>query len=303
MKTTFVLGVLLIVLTVALPGVALAQGPDDPYGDDYYYYYDDYGDYGFEFGDDMPFDDYQGNFSEDIDDMRGEEGENVTARYSINQGQITLLTPDDLEQADRDLHTEIWGLVTELIPARWINNYFTEYELFAGGDTLAYVFQSEADPSLWVLGVNTAEAENRGLLAGTLIHEFAHVLMLNDMQLMEPGEACSTLDLPEGCPNPNAYLSGFYATFWTGIQLDEDGEAVPGNYDANPSAYVSDYAATNPVEDGAETFMTFVITSTQPTGGTVADQKILYFYGFPELLQLREALRANLSTLMIGDAQ
>ena len=312
--------IFLLLLVLVIPATALAQDPDDPYGDDYGYYddygygdgygyydYGDYGDYEWGFDDygDVPFDDYlvDGSMAEDPASVRGEDGSGAAARYSINQGGITLLTPQDLAQPDRDQHAQIWTFITSIIPARWINDFFGEYELFSGGDTLAYVTQMESDPTRWILGVNTDVANDPGLLSGTLVHEFAHVLMLNNMQLGAPGGACATYNPFEGCSNPNSYINGFYSQFWTGIQLDGEGNAVAGTYEANPSAFVSDYAATNPVEDGAESFMNFVIRSQRPAGNTIAEQKIAFFYNFPELVQLREVFRSNIAALGINNAQ
>ena len=56
---------------------------------------------------------------------------------------------------------------------------------------------------------------------------------------------------------------------------------------------MTDYAATNPDEDFAESYMLFVLKE-KPTKSTVADQKILFFYDFPELVEMRDVIRSNL---------
>ena len=55
---------------------------------------------------------------------------------------------------------------------------------------------------------------------------------------------------------------------------------------------MSDYAATNVVEDIAESFMTFVLED-EPTGDTVAAQKLDFFWQLPEYVAIRERIRAE----------
>jgi hypothetical protein len=56
---------------------------------------------------------------------------------------------------------------------------------------------------------------------------------------------------------------------------------------------VDDYAVTDPSEDIAETWAFFVL-SPKPQGGTVSDQKLLFFYQYPELVQVRGQILQNL---------
>ena len=60
---------------------------------------------------------------------------------------------------------------------------------------------------------------------------------------------------------------------------------------------MTEYAATNPSEDFAESFMVFVLKE-KPAKSTAdfihKDQKILFFYDFPELVEIRDFIRNNL---------
>ena len=56
---------------------------------------------------------------------------------------------------------------------------------------------------------------------------------------------------------------------------------------------MTEYAATNPSEDFAESFMVFVLKE-KPIKSTITDQKILFFYDFPELVEIRDFIRSNL---------
>jgi hypothetical protein len=57
-------------------------------------------------------------------------------------------------------------------------------------------------------------------------------------------------------------------------------------YEKYKSRFVREYASTNPVEDIAESWTAFILRPT-PQNDTVADQKINFFYKFPELVELR----------------
>ncbi|NJN80268.1 MAG: hypothetical protein HC797_07255, partial [Anaerolineales bacterium] len=57
--------------------------------------------------------------------------------------------------------------------------------------------------------------------------------------------------------------------------------------------FLTDYAVTHPAEDIAESF-SFFIFSSQPAGNTIAEEKILFFYQYPELVELRTKILNNL---------
>ncbi len=50
-----------------------------------------------------------------------------------------------------------------------------------------------------------------------------------------------------------------------------------------------EYAATNPVEDIAESWTEFVMRP-KPIGTTIADQKEQFFYEYPELVKIRREI-------------
>jgi hypothetical protein len=125
------------------------------------------------------------------------------------------------------------------------------------------------------------------------------MLTLNDQQINNKS-SCSTYSSIDGCTNSDSYLNAFYNTFWKDIyeewastvefangEVNED--QVEVFYEQYPDQFVTDYAATGPEEDIAESWMYFVM-SDKPAGNTTAEQKILFFYDYPELVQLRESM-------------
>jgi hypothetical protein len=145
------------------------------------------------------------------------------------------------------------------------------------------------------------EFKYEGELEHTLIHEFAHVLTLSDEQLDSSisFEECFPNYFPgEGCSKQESFINQFVKNFWTSEMLDivadeETGESI---YAQNPNLFVSDYAATNPGEDIAETFTTFVL-KPEPSceaKALISEQKVCMLYEYANLKELRLEIRESL---------
>ena len=230
-------------------------------------------------------------------------------------------------QQDSNAQQTAWNLFTGLIPPE-DRKMVAEYQVFTDGPSniLAAVEQAPNDPAKWMVEVDDADLQNKKELVFTLIHEYAHLLTLNANQVPpdvaifnDPNNqnlydqkvaACPTYFPNEGCSKPNSYINTFYNRFWVSI-LDEwkkiDALSSADNqnpyydklyafYQAHQDQFVDDYAATNTSEDMAETFA-FYVLSPKPTGNSIRDQKILFFYDYPELIQLRSQILNNLCTL------
>jgi len=76
------------------------------------------------------------------------------------------------------------------------------------------------------------------------------------------------------------------------ISMTDDGDVYAGN----ESNFITDYAATNPGEDIAESFTYFVL-NTKPLGITGADNKVNFFYDYKELENLRKQIRSNMEAI------
>lgn len=259
------------------------------YGDDGYLviYEPDDGSYGEDFGNEDSFGD----------------GESVPdASFEVTDSGLD--SDGSVDPNQESVSNDIWSIVADLIPGEWLER-IARFELFSDDDsTAAYVYPDENNPDLWVLGVNQSEIADVDLLRETLIHELAHIVTLSTDQFSGSGGSCPTVELEEGCALRGTYLAAFYDQFWAGIdaefqeimQLDESvqEDALYQFYETYQDQFVSDYAATNIAEDMAESFASFV-TRGEPRGSTIADQKIRFFYNYPELVNLRNQLRAGLN--------
>lgn len=236
------------------------------------------------------------------------EWDEVLAEYLISWDSISLVSGESEQR-----HLDVWEGFTQIIPAH-VRKDFKKFKIVdsADSDTGAHVEQDEEDNMKWNMTVNLdafyqdGEAlEEYGL--STLIHEFAHVLTLNKTQVRyypvygddaifdRFAENCQTNLLQEGCLEEDAYLDDFIDKFWSDedelMKVREEGLDV---YTGNEDSFITDYAATNPWEDIAESFTYFVLHA-KPTWGTIADQKLLFFYDYKELENLRKQIRTRIA--------
>ncbi len=225
------------------------------------------------------------------------------------------------EQTDEERHRRIWEYFAALIP-RESRPDLAEYSIVTDGKDggLAAVAQTLDDPYLWALEVDFADSADPYSLTFTLIHEFGHLLTLgprqvepslplfgnaedNDLYLSEAAK-CPQYFPGEGCSNADSYINAFYNRFWAelhdewnDINLEEDNDAYYARLDEFYARYedrfLTSYAVTNPEEDIAESWSFFVL-APKPAGETIAEEKILFFYDYPELTALRERILSNL---------
>ena len=231
--------------------------------------------------------------------------------------------PDDLEdeQDDRDRHKAIWEYFVSIIPEDQ-RDFLSEFSIFTDGSGkhLAAVSPIFSDPEHWSLDVDIVDAENYYDLTYTLIHEQAHLLTLNSEQVppskaifkfpenetvyRQEDEACQEYFTGQGCSKPESYMNQFFIRFWPYIyeewakidrEEDKDTRALMLDdfYETYQDQFVTEYAATDPLEDIAESW-TFFILSPKPALNSIANEKILFFYEYPELVELRTQILKNI---------
>ena len=186
----------------------------------------------------------------------------------------------------------IWSRFTKLIPADR-RSMVTAFELRSRKYNGAYVYLDDPSSNAWVLGVQVGLNDGYEL-DSMLVHEFGHLLTLNSgqIQLGSSPRKCVTYYFGEGCAKPESIGARFLAQFWSNDMrriADSDDNYLADDY---PGSFVTDYAATNPAEDLAETFATFVMNG-KPTRNRIADAKVNFFWGLPDLVQLRAQIRSN----------
>jgi hypothetical protein len=261
------------------------------------------------------------------DEIFKEEGSIFLIAYEVAKDKISgphiESVPDELEDErdDRATHEAIWDYFASIIPPEE-REFVSEFFIFTDGrgKHLAAVSPLFSDPEQWILQVDILDAESYYELTYTLIHEQGHLLTLNSEQVPpskaifkfpenetvyeQEDDACSQYFTGEGCSEPDSYINQFFTRFWPYIyeewaeidgEEDEDtrGPMLDDFYKVHQDQFVSEYASTSPTEDIAESWAFFVL-SPKPELNSIANEKILFFYEYPELVALRQEILVRL---------
>lgn len=236
-----------------------------------------------------------------------------------------LLLPDQVDDTldSRAAHEGIWNYFTSLVPAEH-RSYITEFSILSDGpnNILAGVSPTYDNPYEWTLKIDVADAVDRYSLTYSLIHEYGHLLTLNasqvppdeqvffhpdDKALRDQAEAsCPRYFTGEGCSSSGSYMSEFFNRYWSSFygewkqahSTDEQQiqrELLDEFYHVHEEQFLTSYAAASPEEDIAESWAYFIL-APRPEPTTIANQKILFFYEYPELVALRQEILGRLCT-------
>ena len=263
------------------------------------------------------------------DDLSGGDPELPSiARYTVDDNlNIQLVGIDEAEAGDEARYQEIWLFLRRILPPNIMKADVAEYHIFTDGadDTLAYVSPLANDANAWLIGIDIADAGRSGKIntpdfVHTTIHEFAHILTLEDDQVPPDTSrtdddeasdielACATFYTGEGCALAGSYINQFFNKFWADEYYNEFQDVLWAEtddeyydnlyafYEERQDQFVTEYAGTNPGEDIAESFTYFVLQD-KPTGNSIAEQKILFFYDYPTLVAMRNHIRGELARM------
>ncbi len=248
--------------------------------------------------------------------------------FRVNGGKIRLSKSEERDDTDEKRTQNAWTAFKAVAGQPFIDTYVDELVTTDAIEdpTLGQVLRFPDKKPTWTtvsnkgtgwgLILNVAYANMKGDVTQkefmtTLIHEYAHLATLNDDQTdytLTYAQKCKsknryflplTKNRDRGCTNVDSYMNAFAKKFWTESQIKkteiawEDDEAEE-YYEANTDKFVTWYATRNPMEDLAESFTDFIVMK-KPTGTTIKDQKILFFYNYPELVQSRTEMRARIA--------
>jgi hypothetical protein len=259
--------------------------------------------------------------------LRDEQDLRYIVTYTLKEDELwvreDVFVPDDFDKTldTRSAHEEIWDYFAAIIPPSE-RSFVTEFSAISDGKShiLGAVSQSFDSAKEWGLRIDIVDADNHYLLTYTLMHEFGHLLTLEPSQVEaneqifdnpdsetiyeEAVSACPGYFTGEGCSLPDSYINEFFNRYWTdkyeewqAIDKTEKNAAyyaaLHDFYKTYQDQFVTEYAATSPAEDIAEVWAFFVL-SPKPETTSIADEKILFFYEYPELVQLRQEILTRL---------
>ena len=247
-----------------------------------------------------------------------EEGGILLVTYDVENDTITdphfEAVPDELEDErdNRAAHEAIWNYFASILPPAE-RELVSEFAIFTDGRGSHLAAVSPTSSEQWSLQVDLLDAENYYDLTYTLLHEQGHLLTLNTEQVLpseaifqfpenetvreQETDACPQYFTGQGCSEPNSYINQFFTRFWPflyeeweqiHLERDKDTRAtlLEDFYKVHEDQFLSDYAPTSPVEDIAESWAFFVL-SPKPELDSIANEKILFFYEYPELVERR----------------
>ena len=240
--------------------------------------------------------------------------------------------PSDLLHLQQDVakHHEIWNVFAKLIPES-ARNVSVFYLTTDGNGAIGGGVERDMDnPSMWrlfydVLDVYPTEVIDDKEIIYTTIHEYGHIVTSGTDQIDVDFELVNALVdedfdelfqkksklchpnvlMPDGCAKSTSYVNLFYQKFWLDIisewheiQYVEDDEEFYARsdlfYQKYENRFLTAYSSTNLDEDIAESWTVFVLRDKPMGSDSVSDQKILFFYDFPELVDLRDHIRNRL---------
>ncbi len=250
------------------------------------------------------FGDFDEFYVDDYDGYNNDDESESIAQYAI-EADLTLSELENNEPDSESLFQDIWSDAKRILPLQWVKNSFSEFHINTDGEdgTLAYVQADEFNTGKWIIAFD--DLDYAGLddkeFIHTVIHEFGHVVFLGEGQLnTEEVDQCDNYLVDEGCANSSSHINRFFQSFWTDIinenkAIETDEDQLIEFYEKYQNRFVSEYAATNPVEDAAEVFTNFVLREKPIDTSTIANQKIAFMHTVEPLVQLRKQIRRKLS--------
>lgn len=228
-------------------------------------------------------------------------------RYQVHGDSIKIVH-NEARQDVQDKARQVWATIVSIFPES-LREDVAEYEVSYNetSDTTAHVQQTQDDPERWLINVNIAafypdQIYNPTEAIYTLIHEFGHLFTLDNSQVyligLDVSEAqyqrllstCKNIFVQEWCLKKEAYLQSFITQFWNQKDLDIVWSWSGGDvYEDNENAFVTDYAATNPGEDIAESFAHYVLKQQEH------HPKVQFFDRFPAVQRLARVIRKNIA--------
>jgi len=203
-------------------------------------------------------------------------------------------------------YIQAWKAFSSLFPQRYLSSvsqvdFYDDPE----SETAGFIERGSKNAQQRVLTLNMDEVRN-GDTTELYIHEMAHILTLESSQLTletpddasdrtreQHAQICQTHYTYEWCLQSNSYFYAFVSSFWSEEMLDaiDNEEDIYVWYEDN---FVTEYAATNPWEDIAESFAFFVTKPREHGVSGEAWEKIDFFYAYKELIELRAFIRSSL---------
>lgn len=224
----------------------------------------------------------------------------INKNLGLKYDCIKNITPNELSKPEANTYEKIWDEVRYILPNSDLKKFDKIFFATDGEyNELASVTPNNAEGSKWIINIDPVDVKNdeRKLFYETILHEYFHYLSLNDNQVTYTYDYDMNNYCEEGMASKyKSYINEFYNEFWK--EIIDDRNIDKENYyfyERHKESFVSEYASTDPAEDIAETFAYFVLND-KPSGNSVKDKKIKFFYQYDELVKLKKELQEKINS-------
>lgn len=224
----------------------------------------------------------------------------INKNLGLKYDGIKNITPNELSKSEANTYEKIWNEVRYILPNSDLKKFDKIFFATDGEyNELASVTPNNTEGSKWIINIDPVDVKNdeRNLFYETILHEYFHYLSLNDNQVTYTYDYDMNNYCEEGMASKyKSYINEFYNEFWK--EIIDDRNIDKENYyfyERHKESFVSEYASTDPAEDIAETFAYFVLND-KPSGNSVKDKKIKFFYQYDELVKLKKELQEKINS-------
>ncbi len=210
---------------------------------------------------------------------------NYLALYATNGTSLIPLDGTKYRALDRQL----WNRFVTLVGSSFVSTYLQEFRIYSDADAEYDAFsERDTERGKWILAVNVykldlSERNAWQEMDQLFIHEVGHMVVDEYPDMFDT----------------------YVQTFWNVRDLahadavealsygNSRNSVIQNYYYAHQSDFVSEYAATSPLEDIVESFTYFVLGGLS-VGRNEKDSKINFFYSYPKLKEIRAQMRNSL---------
>lgn len=225
-------------------------------------------------------------------------------------GDDIILLEGELNQDQEKRIRYSFKLFTDLVP-REVRSSLKKINVYSNNGTAAYISFEEGSIKTHILGLNADEMIDESSdfiekyqISLLFIHELAHLISMQEDQVSNYGVCFNPLGETFDCHREDSYMNRFNHLFWSNVDIyfrdnsNKSDEDLAKFYELNEGNFLNSYAASNPYEDFAESFMSFVTEFPPETQESGLDKKIMFFYQYDEMILIRKALLENLVAIL-----
>lgn len=216
----------------------------------------------------------------------------MLSRYAVGSLDDAVHIPEEAERA-------YFMRVAELVPDTY-HNRFVGLGVYGGqADFDAFVETLPPQHETWLyaahedLLIDPTASWNTELI----VHELAHVVSLDSVEDLARDELyrCEREMAVPNCPPTDSYVGQFIKQFWGDGKIGAVEHAVANDrlssyYKVHDDEFVSEYAASAPEEDFADSFMFYMLGKRSE--GRVAKEKTAFFSGYEMFADIKIHVQA-----------